>query len=284
MYTGRNYDAETGLHFFRNRYYSDVNGRFISRDPIGYKDGMSLYRSYFGPNGMDPSGFEGFWGFVSDMFFGADSTHLDIVTHSIFSVTLNIDYFAPVNHTNYTTQSNVTGMTDYGWDGCKCLGYPYTYSISYHDDVFSRYTNHSTTTYEAVTTFSGTVATSSTNQILGLTGTANTLASAAYNVAVTAASQNPYVVGAMTAIDVATNLLGNATSSINLSGYSFSTTVTAQSTDNLDSISSGSSSYRIIDSFQGSVGSSYETSLSESECSQQHTNFSNGIYRIMQGL
>jgi RHS repeat-associated protein len=60
MYTGRNYDIETGLHFFRNRYYSDVNGRFISRDPIGYKDGMSLYRGYFVPYTLDPLGL--YWG------------------------------------------------------------------------------------------------------------------------------------------------------------------------------------------------------------------------------
>ena len=34
-YTGRRKDSETGLYYFRARYYSDSQGRFISRDPIG---------------------------------------------------------------------------------------------------------------------------------------------------------------------------------------------------------------------------------------------------------
>jgi RHS repeat-associated protein len=57
MYTGRNQDAETGLQYFRNRYYSDSNGRFISRDPIGYVDGFNLYRGYFVVNGKDSYGY-----------------------------------------------------------------------------------------------------------------------------------------------------------------------------------------------------------------------------------
>jgi YD repeat-containing protein len=31
-------------------------GRFVSRDPLGYVDGMNLYQGYFVPGGMDPSG------------------------------------------------------------------------------------------------------------------------------------------------------------------------------------------------------------------------------------
>ena len=55
-YTGRREDLETGLYFFRARYYHSNLGRFISRDPRGFVDGMSLYRGYFIPCGMDPSG------------------------------------------------------------------------------------------------------------------------------------------------------------------------------------------------------------------------------------
>ncbi len=46
----------TGLMYFRARYYSAELGRFIGRDPLGYVDGMSLYRGYFVPGGVDPSG------------------------------------------------------------------------------------------------------------------------------------------------------------------------------------------------------------------------------------
>ncbi len=40
----------------RARIYSAQLGRFISRDPLGFVDGMSLYRAYFVPGGMDPDG------------------------------------------------------------------------------------------------------------------------------------------------------------------------------------------------------------------------------------
>ena len=44
------------LLYFRARYYSPQLGQFISRDPLGYVDGMSQYRAYFVPGSMDPSG------------------------------------------------------------------------------------------------------------------------------------------------------------------------------------------------------------------------------------
>jgi RHS repeat-associated protein len=56
-YTGRYKDIETGLWYFRARYFSDQMGRFINRDPLGYVDGMSLYNGYFAQEfGLDPSG------------------------------------------------------------------------------------------------------------------------------------------------------------------------------------------------------------------------------------
>ena len=42
---------------YRARYFDTEMGRFISRDPLGYVDGYSLYTGYFGSKfGMDPSG------------------------------------------------------------------------------------------------------------------------------------------------------------------------------------------------------------------------------------
>ncbi|MBK9337908.1 MAG: hypothetical protein IPM98_15720 [Lewinellaceae bacterium] len=43
LFTGQRYDAESGLYFYKARYYSPVLGRFLQRDPLGYVDGMSVY-------------------------------------------------------------------------------------------------------------------------------------------------------------------------------------------------------------------------------------------------
>ena len=60
-YTGREFDAESGLYYYRARYYSPVLGRFISEDPIGFRGGdMNLY-AYVGGNPLrwtDPFGLE----------------------------------------------------------------------------------------------------------------------------------------------------------------------------------------------------------------------------------
>jgi RHS repeat-associated protein len=55
-YTGREWDAELKLYHFRARWYDPATGGFVSRDPLGYVDGMSLYRGYFGVNGVDWTG------------------------------------------------------------------------------------------------------------------------------------------------------------------------------------------------------------------------------------
>jgi RHS repeat-associated protein len=43
MFTGRRYDTETGLYYYRARYYEAKLGRFLQTDPIGYWVGMNLY-------------------------------------------------------------------------------------------------------------------------------------------------------------------------------------------------------------------------------------------------
>ena len=59
-FTGREWDKETGLYFYRARYYDPMEGRFISKDPIGLEGGISLF-SYVKQNPInytDPAGLE----------------------------------------------------------------------------------------------------------------------------------------------------------------------------------------------------------------------------------
>lgn len=57
-YTGRELDPETGLYYYRARYYDSENGRFLSEDPIQALGGLNFYE--YVNNGpatlVDPSG------------------------------------------------------------------------------------------------------------------------------------------------------------------------------------------------------------------------------------
>jgi RHS repeat-associated protein len=89
LYTGRRLDSETGLYFYRARYYSSIYGRFLQRDPLGYIDGMSMY-SYVGgnpQNWIDPLGLNKFpfiqsWG----KKFGQLTPYFESAFESITSI------------------------------------------------------------------------------------------------------------------------------------------------------------------------------------------------------
>ena len=59
-FTGRELDPETGLYFYRARYYSSTLGRFLQTDPVGYTAGINLYSycSNSPTNFLDPRGLD----------------------------------------------------------------------------------------------------------------------------------------------------------------------------------------------------------------------------------
>ena len=58
LYTGRELDRETGLYYYRARYYDPEIGRFVSEDPLRFAAGVNFY-AYVENNPVnfnDPSG------------------------------------------------------------------------------------------------------------------------------------------------------------------------------------------------------------------------------------
>jgi RHS repeat-associated protein len=59
MFTSRQWDPESGLYYYRARYYDAGLGRFLQADPAGYEADINLYRYCWNNtlNFVDPSGF-----------------------------------------------------------------------------------------------------------------------------------------------------------------------------------------------------------------------------------
>jgi len=51
-FAGRRFDDPAGLYYNRHRYYDARSGRFLTRDPLGYVDGLNLY-AYAAHNPLD---------------------------------------------------------------------------------------------------------------------------------------------------------------------------------------------------------------------------------------
>jgi RHS repeat-associated protein len=47
-YTGREFDPETNLYFYRARYYDSTGGRFLGEDPLGFPGSGSNFYAYAG--------------------------------------------------------------------------------------------------------------------------------------------------------------------------------------------------------------------------------------------
>jgi len=68
-YTGQRFDPETGLYYYKNRYYIPEAGRFVTRDPSGYVDGSNMYAySTNSPASLsDPLGLNSVFGFDGNL-------------------------------------------------------------------------------------------------------------------------------------------------------------------------------------------------------------------------
>ena len=100
-FQGQYFDAETGLHYNRFRYYSPDTGRFINQDPIGLLGGINNYQYAPNPVGwVDPLGLqcEAANGNNQKTVFAGHGT---------------------MNPDNMYTVPEGTSLTVYSWDGAS---------------------------------------------------------------------------------------------------------------------------------------------------------------------
>jgi RHS repeat-associated protein len=69
-FTGREWDPETGLYYYRARYYEPKIGRFISEDPIGFASGAVNHYGYVGNRPTDFVDPRGLWGISVSAYAG----------------------------------------------------------------------------------------------------------------------------------------------------------------------------------------------------------------------
>ncbi|MCF8069327.1 MAG: DUF6531 domain-containing protein [Desulfobacterales bacterium] len=83
-YTGRRWDAYTGLWYYRNRMYSPMLGRFMQKDPAGYVDGLNLY-AYVLNNPLMYTDPMGLMARYDSSYFDSSSSYSDIYQIPTFS-------------------------------------------------------------------------------------------------------------------------------------------------------------------------------------------------------
>jgi RHS repeat-associated protein len=115
QYTARESDSETGLYYYRARYYDSLAGRFISEDPVEFVGGPNFY-AYVQANPInlnDPSGlkfevagdWKSFWDAIR--YLSRDPGMAQIIkkladSDTVYKITTNsggqdVDFFGDVN-------------------------------------------------------------------------------------------------------------------------------------------------------------------------------------------
>lgn len=104
-FTGRELDLETGLHYYRSRFYDSLIGKFLSEDPIGFWGGQTDLYQYVGnrPVGMiDPTGTTNLVAYSAIMPIGPGGAHESIILTNTDTGEMYMFAAAPSNGENGT--------------------------------------------------------------------------------------------------------------------------------------------------------------------------------------
>ncbi|MDJ0944568.1 MAG: PKD domain-containing protein [Kiloniellales bacterium] len=123
-FTGRERDVETGLYFYRARYYDPTSGRFLSKDPLGLATGDANFFRYVGNNPInrvDPSGRLPF-----ALPFAPQAAAAFVAAAKVFvevAVTAGVAVLAVVQGERLVEQATTSNNGD-GNEGGKILPFP----------------------------------------------------------------------------------------------------------------------------------------------------------------
>jgi RHS repeat-associated protein len=119
MFTGRRWDNESGLYFFRARHYSPVLGRFMQMDPVGpfsLETNLYAYAQNRPSDLTDPLGL-GFWQDLAAFAAGAGAATFVVVTGGTGALVLvgALGAGAAAGGVTYTVWEKTKANPECGW-------------------------------------------------------------------------------------------------------------------------------------------------------------------------
>ena len=103
-FQGQYFDAETGLHYNRHRYYDPQSGRYLRKDPAGLSAGINAYVYAIGnpASFVDPTGLQvpGTW---NTIFGGSAPSSINIPTADY----VQVGYSGPLVGASLTVDRNL---------------------------------------------------------------------------------------------------------------------------------------------------------------------------------
>ncbi len=132
MFTGRRYDEDTGLYYYRARYYKPDIGRFLQTDPIGYASGLNMY-TYVGNNPVNYTDPYGLFRFGIKNIDGSIIPFSRYFFNGLIPNALNIGSY----HQAGFYEDRTGDYADYGTNGLQDLD-DYDFSPWQYDDYLMR--------------------------------------------------------------------------------------------------------------------------------------------------